>query len=86
MDYHFPAWFLLREASLSFVTSVFEGPREGIEICPTTQVFNLFHFSSLGDLEGLRILLGRKEEHPSASFRGDWTALHVRLSISSGVR
>lgn len=77
ITYHFPAWFFLRVISLIFVTSIFGDPFIGIKLRPMTQIFSLFRYSSVGDVEGLRRLFKRGEVHPSSSFLGGWTALHV---------
>jgi hypothetical protein len=77
ITYHFPAWFFLRVISLIFVTSIFGDPFIGIKLRPMTQTFSLFRYSSVGDVEGLKRLFKRGEVHPSSSFLGGWTALHV---------
>jgi hypothetical protein len=77
ITYHFPSWFFLRVISLIFVTSVFGDPFIGIEIRPMTQVISLFKYSSVGDIERIKRLFKQGEAHPSSSFLGGWTALHV---------
>ena len=79
ITYYFPTWFFLRVISLLFVTSIFGDPWIGIKVRPMTQAFSIFRHAASGNLDGLKRLLGRKEVHPSASFEGGWTGLHVRL-------
>jgi hypothetical protein len=84
VTYYFPHWLFLLVISLIFVTSIFGDPFVGIKIRPMTKVFSIFRISSLGDMDGMKRLLGKKEVHPSASFWGGWTALHVSLFHLSG--
>lgn len=77
ITYRFPAWLFQRVISLIFITSIFGDPWMGIKVRPTTNVFDIFRFASLGDVRGIKKLLASKSVHPSASFYGGWTALHV---------
>jgi hypothetical protein len=82
VTYFFPTWFFMRVISLIFVTSVFGDPFVGIKIRPMTQAFSIFRHAAAGNLDGLKRLFSRNEVHPSSSFLGGWTALHVRNHIS----
>ena len=76
--YYFPAWFLERMCSIVLMTTPLGDPGAVLKIRKLSFDFSMFRFAAMGDVAGIKSLLRKRVAHPSASFWGGWTPLHVR--------
>jgi hypothetical protein len=78
--YYFPSWFVVRHMlSLVLMTTALGDPGACLKIRKIQyKDFSIFRLAAIGDWKGIRSLLDRRVEHPSASWCGGWTPLHVR--------
>lgn len=77
--YQFPSWLIARVVSLIFITTAAGDPAACLKIRHVNRDFSIFRMASIGDVTGIQSLLKQKVAHPSATFCGGWTPLHVRV-------
>jgi hypothetical protein len=78
--YYFPSWFIVRRMlSLIIMTTTLGDQGACLKIRKIQcKDFSIFRMAAIGDWKGIKSLLDRRVEHPSASWWGGWTPLHVR--------
>lgn len=81
--YYFPAWFLLKRMfSLVLMTTPLGDPGACLKVRKIQfHDFSIFRLASIGDWRRIKSLLDRRVEHPSTSWWGEWTPLHVCLNF-----
>jgi hypothetical protein len=75
--YQFPSWLIARVVSLIFITTAAGDPAACVKIRHVNRDFKIFRMASIGDVTGIQSLLKQKLAHPSATYFGGWTPLHV---------
>ena len=77
--YYFPSWFIVRQmVSLVFMTTHLGDPGGVLKIRKIQVTdFSFFRMSEKGDVKGMKSMLDRQAIHPSTTWWGGWSALHV---------
>jgi hypothetical protein len=75
--YQLPGWLIARAVSIVFAPTIAGDPAICLKIRHVNRDFSIFRMASIGDVPGIRWLLKQKLAHPSATYYGGWTPLHV---------
>jgi hypothetical protein len=77
--YYFPSWFVIKHMfSLVLMTTPLGGPGGVLKIRKIQYTdFSIFRMASIGDCKGIKSLLDRRTVHPSTTWWGGWSPLHV---------
>jgi hypothetical protein len=81
--YYFPSWFLVKHMlSLVLMTTPLGDPGGVLKIRKIQYSdFAIFRMASIGDCLGIKSLLDNHIVHPSTTWWGGWSPLHVRISL-----
>jgi hypothetical protein len=82
--YYFPSWFVIKHMfSLVLMTTPLGDPGGVLKIRKIQYTdFSIFRMASIGDCKGIQSLLDRRIVHPSTTWWGGWSPLHVQCPIT----
>ena len=77
--YYFPSWFVVKQMFSLVLMTTHLGDPGGVLKIRKIQVtdFSFFKMSEKGDVKGMKSMLDRQTIHPSTTWWGGWSALHV---------